>query len=121
MLLSLLLACSAGPDDSACAGPTLTLLSPADGAVVSAPLTVETDVSCFTLVPEGDYGDDVADDVGHLHVFLNGQERANGSEETVTINDVEPGLTQVRVELALANHQALQPYVGTTVYVTIEE
>lgn len=121
-LLLSLFACVGNPDDTgACGAPELTLLSPEDGATVDGdPLVVDTETRCFTLIAEGGYGDDVPDNVGHIHVFLNGQEVATGSTDQTVVPDVAAGVYQLRVELALENHEALDPYVGTTIYISVD-
>lgn len=114
-LLLLLPACDPAP-----AGEIrLDLLSPADGDVVCGdPLVVATEVENFALT--NDLDEQEGDRVGHLHVFLNGQEVIQGGEETVSVNGIPEGEYQLRVELALASHDALDPYVGTTVYITVD-
>lgn len=112
----LLSACGSGPTGEI----SLTLLSPEDGDVVcGSPLVVETEVENFELTNEPD--PNAGDHVGHLHVYLNGQEVAQGGEERVEVNDVPEGEYQLRAELALANHDALDPYVGTTLYITVDD
>ena len=114
--LLLLCACGAGPTGEI----ALTLLSPLDGDVVCGdPLVVSTEVENFELT--NDLDESVGDHVGHLHVFLNGQEVIQGGAETVEVNDIPGGEYQLRVELALANHDALDPYVGSTVYITVDD
>lgn len=119
LLLGLLLGCPGSGDDSG--APSLVLVSPADGDVVcGTPFEIVTEVENFELVPVGDYGDDVDPGVGHVHAYLNGQEVANAFEEAFFISAVEDGEYQLRVELGLANHDALEPYVGTTIYLTVD-
>ena len=57
---------------------------------------------------------------GHLHVFLNGQEVAQSDQEVVRVDDVADQEYQLSVALAAADHRALDPYVGTTIYVTVD-
>ena len=116
----LLPGCPASGDDTSGGTIALTLLSPTDGAVVCGdPLVVETRVENFTLTNETI--EDAPPDVGHLHVYLNGQEVAQSDQETVSIAGVTDGEWQLRVDLALANHDALDPYVGTTIYITVDD
>jgi hypothetical protein len=117
--LLLLTACPGERDDSGGA-IALTLLSPADGAVVCGdPLVVDTRIENFTLTNET--MEDAPDDVGHLHVYINGQEVAQADREHVEVTGQPDGEAQLRVDLALANHEALDPYVGTTIYITIDD
>jgi hypothetical protein len=116
--LLVLLGCGDGGDSAG--APTLTLLAPADGDTVCGdPLVVQVDVENFTLTNEDK--EDSPDDLGHLHVYLNGQEVAQAGRETVEIRDVADGDYQLKTDLALANHDALVPYVGTEpIYIVID-
>ena len=118
MMLLLFLACTDGGDSDA--HPTLELLSPTDGdTVCGTPLVVETQVTNFTLTNEDI--EDPPPGEGHLHVYLNGQEWAQAGRETVEINDVGDGEYQLKCDLAQANHEALDPYVGTDpIYITVD-
>src|SRR5215203_2643909 len=119
MLFLLFVACSDGGSDSQGA-PTLELLSPADGErVCGTPLAVQARVTNFTLTHEDI--EDPPPGEGHLHVYLNGQEVAQAGTERVEINDVIDGDYQLKCDLALANHDALDPYVGTDpIYITVD-
>ncbi len=115
-----LLGLSSGCDDTEPAGPiALALNSPVDGdTVCGTPLRVETTIDNFTLTNES--MEDAPGDVGHLHVYLNGQEVAQADRETVEVSEVVDGAYQLRVDLALSNHNALDPYVGETIYITVD-
>ena len=119
MLLFLFVACGDGGSDSQ-GSPTLELLSPHDGdTVCGMPLVIEARVTNFTLTNEDI--EDPPPGEGHLHVYLNGQEVAQAGQEEVEINDVKDGEYQLRCDLALANHDALDPYVGTEpIYITVD-
>ena len=115
----LLWSCTDGADTGANGPVALTLLSPTDGATVCGdPLVVETDVQNFTLTNETI--EDAGDNFGLLHVYLNGQEVAQSEVETVTLYGLDEIAWQLRVDLARANHEALDPYVGTTIYITVD-
>jgi hypothetical protein len=122
--LALVLALATGlqgcPDDDDATGEiALTLVSPTDGEVVCGdPLEVVTVVENFTLVNETI--EDPPPDTGHLHVYLNGQEYAQSDSPEVVVTGVTDGEYQLRVDLARADHQALDPYVGTTIYITVD-
>ncbi len=115
-----LAACDAGEGDTVPSGEiALTLISPVDGAVVCGdPLVVETTIENFVLTNET--LEDAPSNVGHLHIYLNGQEVAQSEEERVEVTGVTDGAYQLRADLALANHEALDPYVGTTIYITVD-
>ncbi len=115
----LLLACT-GPDDSAAAStaPSLRLVSPEDGAVVcGSPLVVVTELENFRLTNETI--EDPPPDLGHLHLYLNGQEVAQAEAETIEVSDVADNAYQLSVDIAHADHSAVEPYVGATIYVTV--
>jgi len=119
LLLSLFLACDGG-DDSSAEGPiSLTLLSPQEGdTVCGTPLMVVTQVDNFTLTNETI--EDAPSNIGHLHVYLNGQEVSQSDQEEIPVPDVVDAPYQLKVDLALSNHQALNPYVGSVVYITVD-
>ncbi len=126
ILLALLLPFGCRPvsnDDAAAAtsgDPSLTLVSPSDGDTVCGnPLVVVTDVQNFTLTNETI--EDPPPNTGHMHVYLNGQEVAQSDQETVEISDVAEADYQLAVDLALADHSALIPYVGVTIYITVDD
>ncbi len=116
--LLLLFACT-GTDDSASAdGPTLRLVSPEDGDVVcGSPLVVVTELENFRLTNET--VEDPPDDLGHLHLLLNGQEVAQAESETIEVNDVADNEYQLSVDIAWADHSPVKPYQGVTIYVTV--
>lgn len=119
LLVLALVGCPGETDDSGSGAISLTLLSPVDGAVVCGdPLVVETDIQNFELTNETI--EDAPPNVGHLHVYLNGQEVAQAEEERVEVTGVADAAYQLRVDLALANHEALEPAVGTTIYITVD-
>ena len=119
-MLVLLFACAGASPDSASGPPALTLLAPADGDVVCGdPLRISTRVENFTLTEEV-ATDDPALDKGHIHLYLNGQEAATSYTPDFEVPDIVEGEKQLRVELGLTNHEALDPYVGTTIYVTVD-
>jgi hypothetical protein len=114
-----LLGCGDGSSDSS-DRPALEMVSPANGdTVCGRPLLIETDIENFSLTNKD--LEDSPPDLGHLHVYLNGQEVAQAGRETVEVNDVADGEYQLKADLALANHEALVPYVGTDpIYITVD-
>ena len=104
---------------SSTAAPSIRIVQPEDGAVVcGSPLFVELAVENFDLVP---LGGENADGEGHVDFSLNGQEVAMSEETTFTIDDLQDGLYQLQVELVRADHTAIEPYAGHTIYVDITE
>lgn len=115
LLIPLLAACVA----SSTLSPSIRIVEPEDGAMACGnPLVVELAVENFELVP---LGGDNADGEGHVDFSLNGQEVAMSEETTFTLEDLEPGLYQLQAELVRADHTAVEPYAGHTVYVDITE
>lgn len=119
-LLFLALACTGGDDTGASNAPSITLLQPADDAVVcGTPLVVVTEVTGIDLIePYGD-AEDAVPGTGHIDVALNGQDAVMGGEETVEIPEVADGLYQLKVELSNADHTPVEPYAGDLVYITV--
>lgn len=119
-LILALLACTGDGGDTATSdAPSLTLVSPEDGDIVcGTPLVVVTELENFRLTNETI--EDPPPDLGHMHVYLNGQEVAQTDDTTVEINDVADAEYQLTVDIAHADHTALDPYVGVTIYVTVD-
>lgn len=112
-------AASGNDDDSAGGDPSLTLTAPADGDIVcGTPLQIRTTVENFTLTNEA--GDATSENIGHVHAYLNGQEVAQSDQTAIDVNDVADQEYQLTVDLARLDHTALDPYVGTTIYVTVD-
>jgi len=120
ILFALLLLACTGNDDTAdpTDAPSLRLVSPADGAVVcGSPLVVVTELENFRLTNETI--EDPPPDLGHLHLYLNGQEVAQAEAETIEVSDVADNEYQLTVDIAHADHSPVKPYVGATIYVTV--
>jgi hypothetical protein len=116
--LAMAMACDSGTDSTAGA-PAITLVSPQDGAVVcGTPLVVVAEIENFRLTNKTI--EDAPPDLGHMHVYLNGQEVAQADEETVIVNDVADALYQLKIDISHADHSALDPYVGDLAYVTVD-
>lgn len=106
----------------------MTLVTPQEGDVIcGTPLHVELNVENFTLVePEVDENGipiedpDAAAGSGHIDIMLNGQDAAMIWSESTDISSVEDGAWQLRVELSNADHSPVEPYVGSTVYITVD-
>ena len=113
-----LLGCVGASADSGPA-PTLAIVSPADGAVVcGTPLVVVTDIGNFSLTNETIQ--DAPADLGHMHVYLNGQEAAQAADETVEINDVADAVYDLSADLAHADHSPLDPPVEVAITITVD-
>ncbi len=126
-LAATLLACTGTNADSTSGAPSLTLISPVDGdTVCGGPLEVVTKVENFTLTNQTI--ENPPPNEGHMHVYLNGQEAAQSDSENVTITDepngdgapVNDGPWQLSLDLALADHSPLVPFVGTYIYITVD-
>lgn len=115
----LLLALGCGGELDSAGPPSLTLVSPTEGATVCGePLAIDTELENFTLStvdPE-----EAAPEEGHMHLWLNGQEVAQSYEEDFIVTGIVDAEYQLRVDLARADHTTLEPYVGVTVYITVD-
>jgi hypothetical protein len=115
MALSPLVGCSEGVDTGS--GPTLVILSPADGSTIcGAPLRVEVAVSGMVLADP--YAPVAEPGTGHLDVALNGQEVLMTDQLSFEVEDVGDGTWQLLVELSNADHTPVDPYVADTVTLT---
>lgn len=99
--------------------PTLAIVSPTEGEVTcGTPLVIVTEIENFALTNETTQ--DAPADVGHMHVYLNGQEAAQAAEETVVINDVADATYELSADLAHADHSPLDPPVEVALTITVD-
>jgi hypothetical protein len=116
LLLPFLAACH--PDPLGDGTPAITILEPAEGDVVcGAPLHVELDVQNFELVAF-DAPEKVG--TGHVDCSLNGQVVNMTTDTTFDLPDREDGEYRLQVDLVNSDHTPIEPYVGQTVYFTID-
>lgn len=113
--LMLLVACTAGKDDSAAPDPaTLTLLTPSEGDVVAAgAVSVAVVVEDFLLVDPAKHNDGSPE--GYLQVRLDGADVLTTGATTFTVEDVAAGAHTLEVELYYADGDALEPPVSASV------
>jgi len=111
------LGCTSGPEEL----PSITILSPADDAVVCGePLLVSLEVENFTLVSVDEEAEAQSGE-GHIDLSLNGQEVAMDADESFSISEVADGLWRLQVVLVNADHSPVEPYAGDFVYVTVDQ
>jgi hypothetical protein len=121
ILLSLA-ACSGDPSDKPDGPPSIAFVAPTEGAVVCGdPLHVELEVRSFDLVAPGDEEGELPEGAGHVDLTLNGQVVNMTAETVFDLPAVEAGEYQLRAELVNADHSPIEPYVGVTVYFTVDE
>src|SRR6267143_3959865 len=112
LLAALLIASFASPTAQA-AGPTLTIVSPADGSVIgnATPIVVVFTVSNFALVQPGRVGQIVSPTEGHLNVFVDGQlARLLVRVEPIELS-LPSGPPTVRLQLVTSDGAPLTPDV----------
>lgn len=116
----LAVACS-GPSVRA-AGPTVTILSPADGAVIGngTPVTVVFVVSAFNLTPPGSGAPGPTPNEGYVDVSVNGNLTASVAQETVVLS-LPSGTYEIALRLVLANGTPLSPDVVSSITVTVTQ
>lgn len=112
---------SAGPGVRG-AGPTLTILSPADHAVIGngTPVTVVFVVSDFNLTPPGSGAAGPTPREGYVDVYVNGNLTASVAQETVVL-PLPSGVYTVMLRLVLANGTTPNPDVVSSVTVTVTQ
>lgn len=100
----------------AAAAPTLTVLSPANNAVIGngSPVAVIFTVTDFNLTDPGTGGSSPG--TGHVDVFVNGTLVAETAQNTVTL-PLPSGPHTIRLELVNANESALVPDVSASISV----
>lgn len=123
LLVLSLVACTGEPEpEPNDAPPTLAILAPSEGEVVCGdPLHVELEVENFDLVAPGEEEGVLPEDAGHVDLTLNGQVVNMTAETVFDLIAIDAGEYQLRAELVKADHSPIEPYVGVTVYFTVDE
>jgi hypothetical protein len=100
--------------------PTLTILSPADNAVIGdgSPLAIVFAVQNFNLTQPGTAGPGPATSEGHVNVSVDGNLTAVVSEPTVVLA-LDSGTYQVLLRLVSDNGTPLTPDVSASITVTL--
>ena len=120
LLLVALVAVSVSGSTARAAAPTLTIVAPADGAVIpeGASATVRFVVSNFLLVQPGRRGQVPGPNEGHANVFLDGRQvRLVVDAEPFSLS-LSSGIHAIRMQLVDDNGTALTPDVSASVSVT---
>lgn len=124
LALPLIVAGCQASDPTAGEDPSIAILSPVEGAVVcGTPLEVKVEVTGIELVdPFPPEGTEPEEGTGHIDLSLNGQEADDWmfGGESLVVDGVEDGETQLKVELSNADHTPLEPYAGDFIYITID-
>jgi hypothetical protein len=100
------------------APPTLTILSPADGAIIGngTPVSIVFRVSDFNLTEPGSGGGGANE--GHAEVFVDNMLFMSTSKSTVDLS-LPSGMHTIRLRLVSDNGTALSPDVSASVAVTM--
>ncbi len=111
--------CAGGGEDSG-PPPAITLVAPAEEATVCGdPLLIEIAVEDFPLIPLEE-GADSGRKGGHVDLYLNGQAAAMMDTTTASLDAIDEGLWQIKVELSKADHSPVTPYVNDLAYFTVD-
>lgn len=104
------------------AGPTLTIASPADNAVVGngTPVVVIFVVSNFNLTPPGTAGSSSAPNVGHVDVYVDGVWTMTVSQQTIVLR-LPSGVYTIVLRLVSDNGTALSPEVSSSIRFTVTQ
>ena len=105
------------PHDIAVDGPSISILSPEDGATLfSDQVTVEFSVTNFTIGSEGDEVD------GHVHYVLDDNDPVmHYSTDPISLNDLGTGDHVFHIWLVDNNHESLDLFAGDSVNFNISE
>src|SRR6059036_3484942 len=104
------------------AGPTLTILSPSDNAVIGngTPFPVIFVVSDFNLTPPGTGGPGPSPTEGHVDVYVDGSLTMAVSQETIVL-PLASGTYTILLRLVSDNGTALSPDVTSSISVTVTQ
>ena len=102
------------------AGPTLTIISPADHAVIGngTPVAVIFVVSDFNLTPPGTGGPSPTE--GHVDVYVDGLLTMATSQETIEL-PLASGTYAILLRLVADNGTSLNPDVTSSISVTVTQ
>src|SRR3989475_6849859 len=102
------------------AGPTLTIVSPADHTVIGngSSVPVIFVVSGFNLTPPGTGGPGPSPTEGHVDVYVDGVLTMAVSQETIDLS-LASGTYTILLRLVSANGTALSPDVASSISVTV--
>ena len=118
VLLGLTSLLSISPEASA-AGPTLTIVSPTDRAIIGngSPVYVVYEVSSFNLTPPGGGPDPNG---GHTLIFVDGALTLETAAQTVPLN-LPSGGHVIELRLVSTNGSSLVPDVSASISVTVTQ
>src|SRR2546426_4733785 len=104
------------------AGPTLTIVSPADHAVIGngSSVPVIFVVSGFNLTPPGTGGPGPSTTEGHVDVYVDGVLTMAVSQETIDLS-LPSGTYTILLRLVSDNGTALSPDVTSSISVTVTQ
>lgn len=129
LLFTALTACKGEDKDTAPAGddtdsgqtdsPTVTLTAPADGAEVTAPVTISYTVSGLTLDPDNLGGSNV-DGQGHVHIYVDGTYTDATGESSYSLTTLAAGSHTLEVRLANNDHSELDGAVDSVTVTATE-
>jgi len=104
------------------AGPTLTILSPADHAVIGngTPVPVIFVVSDFNLTPPGTGGPGSSATEGHVNAYVDGVLSVATSHQTIML-PLASGTYTILLQLVTDNGTSLNPDVTSSISVTVTQ
>jgi len=106
---------------AAAAGPSLTILAPANNAIIGngSPVAVIYAVSDFNLTKPGT-GETPSPNEGHVAVFVDGTLTVQTSAQTVLLS-LASGMHAIRLQLVADNGTALIPDVSASITVIVTQ
>ncbi|HWB71155.1 MAG TPA: DUF4399 domain-containing protein [Egibacteraceae bacterium] len=110
--------------------PEVQITSPTEGETVSAPVTLQVEVSGFDLVPADG---DTSGETGHLHAFVDREPTPPGepiptgqddiihfAQTSLQLEDLEPGEHRVTVVAGDGTHMPFEAAASDDVTFTVE-
>ena len=115
-----------GDDDLSAPDPVVSIVQPADGAVITSDAELVFEVQNFNVLPN--QAEPNASGEGHLHIFLNGAYTSFSSTDPVRLADLgadgtlAPGNHEITIQLVNNDHTSIEADSAvTTISVTVTE
>ena len=119
LLPMILIACGGGEDESTEDAPTIKIVSPGEGEIISGEaISIRMEITNF-VQDGGAIGNAMVPGRGHWHLHLDDGRPVIDVGNEVILKDVPPGTHTVRIFLVQNNHDPLDPPVEDTLTLNV--